>query len=759
MLIKKWGTPKANRSTSEVATPTNHTKPYGSELQLSFMTAISVMSAMSLSSIANAEENNTAEGKYQLEEIIITANKREQSLLDVPTSIGVATGRDIANRGLQNLDDIAVSMPGITVAGSAPGVSGITIRGIAATAGSKAATSALYVDETPYALSMGGSAPSFAPDVRMFDIERVEVLRGPQGTLYGEGAMGGMVRIVTNKPDTQDFEASVQTQYFDYSHGGDGYSTDFMLNVPLIEDRLALRATGYWRDEDGYIDDVYRDLEDINDFQASEGRVRLRYTGDQLTVDLSSDYYENEIGAFEAQSNQDYQATYFTDTFLRDRYLVHNLTVDYDFGWANLVSASSYFDRSLEYLSDFSTPTSVALANRVFADLVDKPISAVIAPGDFETSAIIQELRLVSSGDQQLRYTAGLFYKKGDGNFLITANTIPSIPINLFNNNSRQESTQYALFGELEYDVTADFHAVLGLRWFREKQKNVQFNDGVFSKAPIDVDIPLEYKTIQPRFSLIYNLNEDSTIYATVSKGFRGGGVNAKAAAVRIAPLDLGGNPDVSDIFAEETLWNYELGLKGHWFDNRLSANLAGFHMEWSDMQFSINQGNAALSYTDNIGSAHSTGLELEVEANPLDGLTLTAGLQWIDPEVDDGSGIIPEGDRLMNAVTQKISVGIQYLFTLNQYADAYIRADYTDSEGAFSKLPNDASNFSGGFDVANMRLGLQGELWKTELFIENLTDSFLPHTSSDPLGVGTGQPMFLIRAPRKIGVLFRKDF
>jgi len=696
------------------------------------------------------------DGLFEVEEIIITANKRAQSLQDVPTSVAAVTGGQVRNRGLQSINDLVV--PGLDIQERSPGFNRITIRGISPSPGTSA-TAGMYVDETPYVLTIGGQS-DLGADVRLFDIERVEVLRGPQGTLYGEGAMGGLLRIIRNKPNISEFEGTVQGQYFDYAEGGDGFSTDFMVNIPIVADKLAVRATGYYREEDGYIDDVQRGLADINDTRIAAGRVSIRYQAENLTVDASVDVYDSDTGVWGINADKNYQTTFFADTYNKDHYAVYNLTWDYDFGWANLVSSSSYFDRNVDWVSDVSTAGIISLVNARLGGLTGgEPITGTVTNGIWSIEAFTQEVRLVSNADNRLRWTAGLFYKSGSGDILTTAETIPLVPANLFTNVVLPESKQYAVFGEIEYDITEKLHAVVGLRQFREEQKNSIFNDGAFVSIPIDVNIPLTYNTTQPRFSLLYDVNDNTTVYATISKGFRAGGVNPVFENARAADPAAGGDPDTPATFAQETLWNYEAGVKGAWLDNMIAANLSGFYMKWTDLQTRVNKSNPALNYNDNIGAAHTAGLELDMEFRPAFGLNFSGALQILDTEVDEGTASFPEGDRLSNAPKYKISLNGEYIVPVTADWSAFVRANYSKTGGSFANLPNAADEFSDSYEMVNLRLGIETAGLQIELFADNLLNAFLPYSARTVTGTGTGLPEFFIRPPRKIGLQIRKDF
>ncbi|PHZ84735.1 TonB-dependent receptor [Paremcibacter congregatus] len=735
-------------------------------MQMKFLShplRVALMAGVTLaySPLLSLAEEAAAEGEggvTQFEEIVVTANKREQSLRDVAMSVGVATGRDIANRGVSNLNELSISTPGLEMQELAPGFTRITIRGISPTPGT-AATSGLYVDETPYVLTTSGQV-DVGPDVRMFDIERVEVLRGPQGTLYGEGAMGGLVRVITNKPNLNEFEGAVQGQYYSYAHGSDGLTADAMVNLPIIENKLAVRATGYYRDDGGYIDDVYRNEPDLNDAKIAEGRISLRYQSENLTLDASIKHYDNDLGAIINSSDRNYETTFFVDTFSKDKYTIYNMTLDYDLGWANVVSSSSYFDREMAWRSDVSSVAILNIVNALYGGLTGgEPITGVITEGDWTMSAFTEELRLISNQDERLRWTAGLFYKNGQAEILTDAETIPAVPRTLFNNVVQPESEQYALFGEMEYDVTDKLHAVAGLRWFREEQRNSKRNLGDFAPVNIDINIPLTYESVQPRFSLLYDLSEDASVYGTISRGFRAGGVNSNVESVRVVPVELGGDPNVSATFNPESLWNYEIGVKGAWLDNKISANLSGFYMKWSGMQIRQNLLNPALTYLMNIGSAHSAGVELEFDVRPFTGFTASGGLQLLDAKVDEGREGFPKGDRLPNSITRKVTLRAEYEFPVTDLVSAFIRADYTNTGGSYSRVPNAEDLYSGGYDVVNMRVGVNVGQWKAELFADNIFDDFLPYEVSNPIGVGTGLPLFRSRAPRRLGVLLRVDF
>ncbi len=649
------------------------------------------------------------------------------------------------------MNQLMLSIPGLNIKEQSPGYGQLTIRGISQEVGG-AATSAIYIDETPLLVSIPGTDP-VAPDIRMFDMERVEVLRGPQGTLYGEGALGGMLRFVAKKPNPTKFEGATSAEYFGFSHGGDGYSTDLMLNAPIFQDKLAVRVVGYYRDQDGYIDDIQLAKNDINDFDVFSGRVALRYLGEKMTVDVSGIRQSLHAGAVIQQANKEYEAITYTKTPQNDEYDSYNFTINYDLDDVQIVSSSSYLERRIDYISDVSSPDLLGLLDTFFGDFIGGQgfQSLSLFTDDQHFNSYTQELRLVSSSDSHFQWTLGAYYKNVNTLVHEDTATLPRIPINLFNAMTKTDIEQYAVFGEALFDVTERFHITAGLRWFHENQNNKFSNDGVFASPVIENEIPLTYKVWQPKLSLSYDINHNAMIYATVSKGFRSGGANSGSEVIRDLPVDQGGDPTASDTYGPEVLWNYEAGAKGSLFDGKVVGSLSVFYMKWSSMQLVGNPENPVFQYTDNIGSAHSQGVEMDATFKPLDRLSVQLGLQLLEAEIDDGSPDISKGETLVGAPTYKVSLSGEYVFPFSFGADGVLRADYTVSDGAYATLPNSSFPKTPDYDVLNLRASLDFDQWSVSLFAENVFDSFLPVEAS--INTKPGYQGYFILPPRRVGI------
>ena len=701
--------------------------------------------AVALSAAPAAAQDNTAEEEAQPGEIIVTAQKREQSLLEVPLAIQAISGETLEEQGTKELNDLIESIPGASsVSRTAPGFETIQIRGIASgTTGD--ATVGYYVDDVPF------SVPNLqlAPPARLFDLQRVEVLRGPQGTLYGQGAMGGTIRMITAAPDYDDVLGRAQIEGSITAGGEPSNAVDGVVNVPLTEGKIALRVSGGYESVGGFADlarangtggfNVTR--KDVNDQESwnIRGKLGIRVS-DTVEVELGAWRVENTLDFRNAMDSVD--PPRFNDTTgpdNRPNYIKTNLTllsgvVNADLGAAKLTSSTSYIDSVLDFDASF-------LAGGILRN-----------DSRFDTTAFTQEIRLASNGDSPFGWLVGGYYSNGQIESdiclgLIVPCAAPFPPFNI-NSAGKIDTEAFAIFGELSYALFDErLVATVGGRYFEDKRSTSGFDRYTNAAAPAD---GTTFDTFNPRFNLSFKASDDVLIYGNIAKGFRSGSFQTPAqAASASAALGVTVPTDIQP----DTVWSYEVGSKGRIADGLITFDIALYHIDWSDIQLQTTiLGVATLS---NGGDARSRGIDLGLTLEPVRGFQLQAVGNINDSEftkvlpaiVAFNPGAAP-GSPIPGVPDSSLNLSASYRWDIASWdakaslsAGYVYRAEQIDSSGLASDQ----------LDELNLRAGLEKSGWKLFLFAENLTNNRVALVNG-PLGV---QPNF----PRRIGARFAIDF
>jgi iron complex outermembrane receptor protein len=659
-----------------------------------------------------------------LEEIIVTAQKRAERILDVPIAISAISDETLRDTGATQLSDFLESSPGVGIVDDGSGTQQIQIRGISSTYGN--APVGYYLDELPFTY-LGNTQ---VPDVRTYDLERVEILRGPQGTLYGDGSIGGTIRILTREPDLESFQASVDVTGFGTEDGDESYAAKGMLNMPIKQDVLGLRLVASREELGGWVDNTATGEKDYNDRDIDNYRGKLRWdVTDRLDIVLSAWHTKEESGGT-SESLEDRTSPVppeLTDT----EYDLYSATVRYSFDAFDLVSATSWMDYSNDYVTDLFGPFTI-----------------------FEEQDLLtEELRLTSTGDGMFRWTAGFFYRT------IERDTDLLLAVAGFTQDQHQESDSYAVFGEATWsllDRKLDF--TLGLRYFEDDRVFDEVLSpellGIIQIFDPDFTPRTEptFDSTNPRLNIAYRPNDDWMVYTNVAKGFRTGqaqpGISLGLAA--IAGVSI---PNAID---PETLWSYEVGAKGTFADGRASLEGAVYYNDWDDVQVVVVVdpvfGVAALV---NGGKARSVGAELAFAMSPIDGLDLRLGAGYVDAQYsDDVAGTpIQDGDRIVGVPETTVSASATWRWSLTSsltgfaYGGAQYTSDRTDV--ASGALPSDSMT------RLDARLGIEGRQWGAYLFSDNLTDE---DGAVDVRLLGADGPATRLR-PRTIGLNLRYSF
>ncbi len=701
-----------------------------------------------------------------LEEIVVTAQKRgEERVIDVPISISVLGEESMKVLGIQNLGDLSYVVPGLSSFESAgtPGQQKITMRGIGADSGLNS-TVGYYWDEIP-AASIG-----ISPEGTTLDLDRIEVLRGPQGTLFGEGSMGGTLRFLSNAPDLTDFGGEFNGGWSSVEHGDNGWNGTAVLNAPVVKDVFGLRIAGEVREEAGYIDNIQLGTEDVNSRKLKQLRARARWqASESVTVDATYYHYDNEAGAPNLVDDlETLTVSTYADVEPFSEVDAFNLTINADLGFATLVSATSYSDR----LQSQPSASGDGVNSLIFVD-------AEIGGEDFT-----QELRLHSNQDGPLQWTAGAYYTSTEGDQPIHISVISVIPgggallgipgtdlkvaadsVNSITN----DVSSWALFGEVSYDFTDRLTATFGARYYQSEYDWTNDSINTVTTSVLLNGVPLfEFPSVtaesnspsgdddsfSPRFNLSYAFAEDTMGYINVAKGFRAGGVNL----ILNVPVPGGGVVSLPENYDPETLWTYEVGAKSLLDDGRWMLEGAAYYTDWTDLQaiFLPFEG-ASIGGTKNQGAATVHGAEFAVTFLPIPTLALSGNAAWADATFDDATADHDKGDPVPYVPEITFMAAVDWRPDFGSGMNGLFHVDYSYQD-EINRINNSGIykiSTSDSFNFLNAKVGIEKDWWGAYLVGRNLTDD---QGAANPVSPDQTTTFVPVR-PRVLGVEFRARF
>lgn len=679
----------------------------------------------------------TAETAADIGTIVVTAQRREQELQDVALAVTALNERMLDQMGGSELRDYAAAVPGLDMQDNRAGENRFSIRGVSEIGGG-APSVGVYIDEIPLSTFSGEGI-----NLKTFDVSRLEVLRGPQGTLYGEGSLGGTIRVITNRPDPSGFAGRLDATASSTEAGGFNHGIDAMFNAPL-GDRTAVRATLSTRDTSGWIDNPALGEDGINGEESFSGRLSLRTElTDRLILDAT--YIRQKVdsdGVSKGDKNSNHVGG--VPEPRSDELDIFNVTATYNFEAVTLTSATSYFARD-----SFSTNDFTALAP-FLSFLFSTPINTAYINRPNEQEVFTQEVRLVSDAAGRLDWTLGAFYKHD--NLVIANSTVtdPSLPVEVFDLNVDETAEQFAVYGEIDYAITDRLHGVVGVRYFSEDREIISNVSGLLplilsGASASDLPVSSSEERLTSRFSLYYNATDTVLLFATASSGFRAGGINPQAFLFPGAPTSFG----------PESLWNYELGAKTSWFDNRLIVNASVYQIEWDDVIVNAVTGDPLFAYSVNAGEAHSTGFELEVFARPVTGLELGFSAALMEAEIDSVQqiGATPPpatpGASLPFVPDYRLHASAQYTWPISGSFEARVRLDATHTGHTYSAVDNNPAGVNEAYSLVNARATLVAETWEIGVFVDNLGDE-----RGELAFAGNGESLLV--TPRTAGVTLR---
>jgi iron complex outermembrane recepter protein len=743
-----------------------------SVLQISIALAVgTVGAALGTSTAANADAGSGPSADA-LPEIVVTATKRSEDLQNVGLSITAFDAAQLEAKGVAQFADYGNAIPnlsfGVGAADGSLAARGIALRGIQG-----ANTTGFYIDETPVLETL---------DPHIVDVSRIEVLRGPQGTLYGAESMGGTVRIITAQPTATAFSGQVHVGASDTEHGTLNDIVEGDINLPLIGNVLSVRASGFYQFDSGFFDKGLGPesappvsiLHDVGSMEYSGGQIALRYEPvDGLSITPRVMYQEiiqdGAPYALNNPSNLLQREVFNIDEGGSDKWWLDSLTIDYTQPYGTFVSSTSYFDRKTFETED---DTDVTQYDFNLTTPLPSPITRKI-----DLRRFAQELRFASDFSGPFQVVLGGFYSNStrprDYEWVTPGiGAVIGAPSDLLLTfiDSRQ-AIEYAVFGDLSYNILPNLKATVGLRWFRDTATFTQFTNGIFfGSVPSPYSAPAVTENgLTPKYLLEYQITPDLLTYASIAKGFREGGNNI---ALPPGPAPTGCDTDLANLnitasqvstYKSDSLWNYELGIKSSFLDHRLTVNAAGFVIEWDNIQQQVSLPLCGYGVTANTGKARSSGVELEISGRPLPELTAGLGLGIDDAHITQpGIGDpLPAGSPIQQVPSLTITSNVEYVRPVSAVWSGLARVDWSHTGESFSANNSEADLLKrSAYNLTDLRIGLRSNRYDLAAYVKNLTDE---HANlGDAIMIGAqipGQPRFLINRPRTAGVEVRIRF
>jgi iron complex outermembrane recepter protein len=642
-----------------------------------------------------------------LQEIVVTAQFRREDIQDVPLSVTAFDTAALEAMGANDFADYARAVPGLSFADRGPNRGDIIIRGISPVTGESAV--GLYLDGVPQSNSFNN------PDYQLFDVERVEVLRGPQGTLYGEASLGGTIKILTNKPDPSAFESKVELTGSDTDHGGFNSGVNALVNIPL-SGQAALRVSGFDHDDSGWIDNAFNGAKDINDWHSVGGRAALLFRPfEGLDLQAIVNYQRDAVGALNVQTSAPPSAfglpagtapfaPYQVYSPLQDdeaqRNTQYTLLGDYRFASGSIESVFGYNDEQ-----------DVRAIDSVTAGLPPG------LPTFFDSHSItkLAELRYLSDLGGNFDYVVGLFGRDRSRDSILTlvdgGPLFFGVPGNYVNSADFQTKTA-AAYGEAYYRA-GPWTGTLGVRLSSEEVATPSLTT-IGTLVASNVSPDSRYRSATPKFGLSYAQSKDLLLFANIAQGFRSGGNNPFPAT----------DPNYVAAYKPDSAWSYEFGVKSEAFDRRLTMNATAYYINWKNLQILGVPANPSLGFTTNAGAAHSTGFEAELKARPISSLELSLGTSYTEAELDEAAQGAPAGTSLQLVPKWNFNAAAEYRHPITTRVTGFIRADWSERTPTNSSLPPDPLTAIPTYDMVNLRLGVDLERISFAVFANNLTNN-----------------------------------
>jgi iron complex outermembrane receptor protein len=749
---------------------------------------VALLAAIPLYALAQTDEPAQ---RGTLDTVVITATKRPQIMQDVPQTLSVFSEKNIKDTGAKDFAGLVNSMAGVELRQEQGGQGGVAVRGISELNmmnlyGGTGSATGMYLDEMP--LSSAGRFPALGA----FDMQRVEVLKGPQGTLFGEGSLAGTVRFIANKPKFNQAAAAFEGSLAKTEDGARSDSANVMVNLPLGE-RVGMRVVAYNRNEGGYMDaritdgkQVYRTIADANSERSTGGRVLLR-AEPSSDLTLSAVFLSNDSHNGTRSRGADVgTGSFSTPETQQDKLTSWNLTAEYSAGFADVVASVSRMDRKITADTDQSQSIEtiggaldqLAPLARMLGVTWVPNLEAVHSNHNYDATADTLELRLVSNQASRLKWTVGAFHKKTETLHAADANPIPAVPAASWEAItsalsggalsigqaqkvvSTSSIKQNAVFGEVSHDLSEQWTVLLGGRYFKETRSSVATWDSAF--ALLSGGLPPGKSTtsassslFNPKATLSYKWSPDVLAYATHSKGFRSGGQNEFLLFTPTAAPD----------FKPETLTNKELGLKTTLFDNTVMLNASVYSMKWEDLQQIVQQGIGGIGKAiGNVGSAHSDGIDFDTKWMPTRQLQIDFALSLLKATLDNdvvlapsaGGVTVPEGTAIPGTTRHTLSLGGSYRMPLAAGLTGF-GGGRVSQRGHFISDLRHYQDRTDGSTTLDLRAGVEAKTWQLYAYLDNATNRQVAvRQDFDGPDLYSGKQNYFWARPRTFGLTLR---
>ncbi len=811
------------------------------------------IAAAIFAAVPSAYAADTTANGGALQEVVVTAEKRTENLQDVPVSITALGTQRLEQLGVQDFNDYVKYLPSVAYQTTGPGFARVYMRGVASGDNGNHSgpqpSVGVYLDEQPVTTIQG------ALDIHIYDIERVEALAGPQGTLYGASSEAGTVRIITNKPDTSGFKGGYSLEG-NTVRGQGGYVAEGFVNFPLSS-TAAVRLVGWAQRTGGYIDNIPTTIDYPSDgclsnfspavpgceispthakqrFNPTEtygGRGALKLIlGDNWTItpQLMGQSTRADGTAFVDPSIPgSLSVQRFYPDSISDQWWQAALTVEGHISNFDITYAGGYLDRNDHTQADYSDYSLLYDQHTTYTAYLIGNVGHQINPsqhidGRDRYRKMSHELRLTTPKENRLRFIGGLFYERQEHyifqNYLIdelpTVNSVTGWPQTLWLTNQIRVDRDYAVFGELSYDITPKLAATVGYRFFRYDNSIDGFfgfgknnpngsntgenatvlnrgvaciQPGILGNPCTDLHNSVQKNGSTPKFNLTYKITDDAMVYATFARGYRPGGINRRTQAPPLPSLAT---------YDPDYLTSYELGYKTSWLNNRLRFNGSFFYEDWKNFQFGF-LGQNSFTIIRNAGSARIKGAEQSLEWAPVIGLNLTLAATELDPklnkdfcyDVDPATGqplalgaggcpgydSVPSGTQLPTVPKFKGNATARYSFPVSGDLDGHVQAAYayqSSSTSTLSPYQNNLIGTVGAYGTLDLLAGLAKGNFTLELFAQNALDKRADtyrfaectivgglQTTIPGVTVCGAKPLAVITQPRTIGIRFAQTF
>ena len=772
------------------------------------LTALAQAAAVAASPASSADNGEIAR-------VIITAQKRKEDIREVPVSVSVMSSEQLKASQVNTVEDLTRNIPNISFSSQAgPGLGTVEIRGVSSQAGS--ATVAVYLDDvsltTRNLYSQGTAEPRF------FDIDSVEVLRGPQGTLYGASSLGGTIKFVSKQPDLKSFGGSATLTASGTQHGGTNWQEEGVLNVPVIKDRLAIRIGLQSGHDSGYIDQVdptthARISRGINSADWNVAKLSAKaviepgwtispalFIQQVNTDDIDAAYLTDQSGSALAS----FQTSKKVSEPGRDRLAIPSLTINGETKIGTLTAVLSGYQRRFNRIQDgtsINDPSFAVLNPDAYPGLVDDIdalTSAVQLSNKIDQTSL--EVRFsskdyVPNGGNPFTWIAGMYVSDAstqvyDNEPVFGINAVfakhgfngedPGLLDGGFPGDFTGDSSYYSarhyhdkqasVFGEFTYHPTDKLAATVGLR-FLDASQHFTRQGAFYYAGPGDHNALIDSKATAttPSFKLSWTVDPTTSLYANVSKGFRLGGANRPVpdtVLVEQAIHDLGLPSFPAASYAPDSLWNYEIGSKSSLWGNRVTLNMSAFLLKWKNIQQNITLGGSGFDYEANTGKAKSYGLEAELRARATENLTLMASAGYTHATFsqdifqlgtdDNGNFNVRKGDSVQGVPRGNLSLAFDYHWALTGDANAFVRGNGQWTGKSHGSLFRDDPDYNRpSYFTADASTGVNFDKWEFTLFAKNVTNT---HVAIQHPNIQNVNEAYYLR-PRTIGVSGNYEF